>query len=208
MIQRSRILFIDDEKPELIDDLQEAGYAVDHKSDIVPQTCHLIDQNKYDLILLDFGNVGKKFGEDEGLSLLRYIIRVNPTSVVISYTSKALPAKHADFFILTEGTLPKDAGISDSIEKIDEGLTKAHSIERNWNALLHELGIVKDSKEDNDLQDEYIRSLKNPKKSNLFEKKINTLTSRDSFGDATKEIATTIVIKLISIGAKGIIAAI
>lgn len=203
LVQRSRILFIDDEEPELITDLIKAGFSVDHEIDLTIENCHLIDHKKYDLILLDYGNVGSKFGEEEGLSLLKHIKRVNPAVVVISYTSKALPAKQADFFILTDGTLPKDAGIADSMEKIENGLMKAHSIERNWKTLIKILGIKEGSESDQKAQNDFVKSLKNDKKREIFKKSILTTVSADESG-----IVNEIVLKLFGLGIKAAIAAI
>src|SRR5204863_9974119 len=68
--RRSRLLVIDDERPDLIDDLQHAGFSVDHRSDIDKQHLSVLDQPLYDAVLLDFGNVGTTSGSDQGLSLL------------------------------------------------------------------------------------------------------------------------------------------
>ena len=103
--------------------------------------------------MLDFGNVGKSFGADEGLSLLRHIKRVNPAIVVLSYTSRALSTVHADFYRHTDGVLAKDAGIAESLEKIEEGLKKAHSIDNVWLGLITLAGINPGSEEDKRYQD-------------------------------------------------------
>src|SRR5438067_2540709 len=123
--RRSRILVIDDERPELVDDLQKAGFAVDYHPDINKENLSFLDQNIFDLILLDFGNVGTSVGPDQGLTLLRHIKRINPAIVVLAYTSKALGADHADFYRLADGVLAKDAGIAESMEKIEGNLQKA-----------------------------------------------------------------------------------
>jgi DNA-binding response OmpR family regulator len=118
LIRRSRVLFVDDERPTLIDDLKAAHFSAEHVADIDNNNLDLIDRKLYDLILLDFGNVGKAFGRDEGLALLRHIKRVNPATVVLAYTAKALAADHSDFYRLADGVLAKDAGIADSLEKV------------------------------------------------------------------------------------------
>lgn len=201
LISQSRILFIDDEEPELIEELKKAGFSIDHIPDLTTENCHLIEQKKYHLILLDFGNVGKKLGKEEGLTLLRLIKRINPTIVVFSYTSKALSASQAEFFTMSDGNLPKDAAITDSMEKIEEGLRKAHSIERNWISLLHLLGITVGSEKDLELQNDFIRALKKKDKIELFKKRFIS----DKFGDSNKVIIE-ILNKLIEIGIKALIA--
>ena len=100
------------------------------------------------MILLDFGDVGAAFGQDQGLSLLKHIKRVNPAIVVLSYTSKALETRHADFYRQTDGALAKDAGIQESLEKIEDALRKAHSIKNVWTGLLCLCDVTPGSAED------------------------------------------------------------
>src|SRR5687768_14438088 len=107
LIRRSRILVIDDERPEIIDDLQRAHFSVDYVPDITKDELDRIEQPLYDLVLLDFGNVGSSFGADQGLSLLRHIKRVNPAVIVLAYTSKAITSDQADFYRLANGVLAK-----------------------------------------------------------------------------------------------------
>ena len=110
----------------------------------------IFERQIYDLVLLDFGNVGKAFGGDEGLSLLKYIKRVCPSAVVLTYTSKALPTAHADFYRLADGTLSKDAGIGESTEKIEEGLRRAWSVDRMWAGFLDSCNIKPGSEGDSE----------------------------------------------------------
>lgn len=159
LLRRSRILVIDDQRPEIVDDLKKAHFAVDYEPDIDADKIDLIDKQIYDLILLDFGNVGKAFGSDEGLSLLRHIKRVNPAVVVISYTSKSLGASQADFYRLSDAVLSKDAGISESLEKIEVELRRAHSITNIWSGLLAVCKIQPGSDQDKQWQDLLVRGL-------------------------------------------------
>src|SRR5437667_6033379 len=57
LLRRSRILIIDDEKPEIIEDLKAAGFAVDYFPDVDSKNMNCLDRPLYDLILLDFGKV-------------------------------------------------------------------------------------------------------------------------------------------------------
>jgi DNA-binding NarL/FixJ family response regulator len=132
LIKRCRVLVIDDERPALIDDLVAAGFAVEH--DAKGDDTAKIERNLYDLILLDFGGVGLRFGKDHGLSLLKHIKRVNPAPFVLAYTSKSLSPEQSEFYRLTDGTLFKDAGIQDSFSRLEQGLHQALNIERIWGA--------------------------------------------------------------------------
>jgi DNA-binding NarL/FixJ family response regulator len=158
LIRRSRVLIVDDEEPELIRDLKAAHFSVDYLEDMHRDNMHGIDRSIYDLVLLDFGKVGSNFGSEEGLSLLKHIKRVNPAIIVLTYTSKALGTEHAEFYRLADGVLAKDAGISESMEKIEEGLRKAHSFQHLWPALLKVLDVAPGSKQDKQWQDLLVRS--------------------------------------------------
>ncbi len=126
-------------------------------------------ESAYDLILLDYGNVGKSFGSDEGLSLLKYIKRINPSVVVIAYTSKALCADQSDFFRLSNGVLNKDAGISESLEIIEDGLNEALSTHNLWRGLITVTGVKPGSPQDMQWQDLFMKGLE--KKDKLQELK-------------------------------------
>lgn len=201
LLRRGRVLVIDDERPDLIDDLTDARFAIDYVPDITQKNLHLIDQPAHDLIILDFGSVGTEFGNDEGLSLLRHIKRVNPSVVVYAYTSKALTIEHADFYRLADGTLQKDAGIGESTEKIEEGLKKALSIENLWSGMLNLAQIDAGSKEDLELQNSYVKALKKQNKIPALRAKIVTLLS----SEGAKKIGMMVFEKLLEIGVKTVI---
>ena len=168
LVSSAWLLVIDDEEPELIGDLKSAGFAVDYMEDVDQAKQTIFERQIYDLVLLDFGNVGKAFGGDEGLSLLKYIKRVCPSAVVLTYTSKALPTVHADFYRLADGTLSKDAGIGESTEKIEEGLRRAWSVDRMWVGFLDSCNIKPGSEGDLRLQDRLAKLIGNPKKKRGF----------------------------------------
>ena len=199
LLRRSRILVIDDQRPDIVDDLKQAHFSVDYEPDIDVSKIGLLDKQIYDLILLDFGNVGKAFGSDEGLDLLRHIKRVNPAVVVLSYTSKALLSNHADFYRISDGVLAKDAGISESLEKIEEGLRKAHSLDNIWTGLLSVTGIKAGSREDYEWQDLLVRGLNKESKMTEFRKQVaGLLTSEEA-----KKVGLILLTKAIELAVKG-----
>ena len=189
---------IDDERPDLVDDLTASRFSVDYSEDITRENIDLIDRPLFDLILLDFGGVGKEFGDDQGLSLLRHIRRVNPATVVIAYTSKALKSQHADFFRLVDGVLSKDAGIAESTEKIEEELRKAHSIANIWKGLLQVAGVTHGSDMDIKLQDTFVRGLSDEESRQDF---MTTIKERFS-GEAAAVVGPILIEKMIELGIK------
>lgn len=195
LLRRSRLLVVDDERPDIVDDLKKARFSVDYEADITRDNMHIIESS-YDLILLDYGNVGKSFGVDEGLSLLKHIKRINPSVVVIAYTSKALNSDQSDFFRLANGVLNKDAGISDSLEMIEDGLKEALSTQNLWRGLLAITGIKPGSDQDKQWQDLYVRGL--DKKDKLQELK-NLIVKTPGVEGASK-IGLVIFEKLVELG--------
>jgi DNA-binding response OmpR family regulator len=196
LLRRGRILIIDDERPDLIDDLKRARFAVDYEPDITKENLSVIDSQTYDLVILDFGNVGKSFGTNEGLDILKYIKRVNPSIVVLAYTSRSLGTEHAEFFRMADGVLSKDAGITDSQEKIEEALRKALSVPNLWSGMLKSMHIAPGSEKDQEWQNLYMRGLTKPSKLKELRQKIASVAG----SEGAQKIATTILEKLIEVG--------
>lgn len=65
LIRTSRILIIDDEKPQLIDDLQGQGFAIDF-DETGKKILDKAEKGFYDLLLLDFAGVGTHLGGERG----------------------------------------------------------------------------------------------------------------------------------------------
>src|ERR1039457_2425323 len=166
LIRRSRILGIDEEKPKLIDDLRADGFSVDY--DLTGDDTTKIEKSLYDLIILDFGKVGEKYGKDEGLSLLKHIKRENPAPFILAYTSRSLPPAQAEFYRLTNGTLIKDAGIQESFSKIEDSLRQALNIERVWAAVLQL--AIKNPEDKKEIEDLLLKCLKRKKFDTLKDK--------------------------------------
>jgi len=192
IIRRSRLVFVDDELPPLITDLRNANFAVDHKYDIGPEDVHILERRFYDLLILDYHNVGTRFGSQHGLSLLQHLRRVNPSLVVLAYTSKALGASEAEFFRLADACLPKDALITDSIETIEKALAKSLSPGHLWTQVLSTAGISPGSAADAELQDLLVRGVMQPEKLATLATKLRSI----AVSDAARTLAIDIVAKL------------
>lgn len=139
LIQASRILIIDDDEPLLVSELRVAGFSVDH--DKTGEDTHNLDQQLYDLVILDYHGVGKRLGQGQGLELLRHIRRVTPRTRVMAYTSRSLSSTESDFFRLSHSVLPKDLGLGESLSRIEDELRKAFSKAHLFEALISKLTI-------------------------------------------------------------------
>jgi CheY-like chemotaxis protein len=142
MIQSTRILIVDDELPPIMHDLRTMGFQLTHISDLTPQSAEDVEKGRYDVVLLDFGGVGSRFGPDEGLAALRHIRNINPAIIVISYTSRALGAKHADFYTLADRILDKDAGLTGTREIIVAAIRQSFTPDHLWDGVLAKLNAT------------------------------------------------------------------
>lgn len=140
LIQSARILFVDDETPLLIAHLTKAGFSVDHDKTGDECEAQIVGQS-YDVAILDYSGVGTKYGEEQGLDLLKFIRRVSPRTRIISYTSKALKSGESDFYRLSDQVLAKDAGLRESLEYVEEQIRKAFSKQYLFDSLMKKLEL-------------------------------------------------------------------
>jgi len=140
LIQSARVLIVDDEEPLLIGELKSEGFAVDH--DREGKDLHNIENQIYDLAILDYAGVGQRLGGAQGLDLLKHIKRVSPRTRLIAYTSRSLNATESEFFRLSHAVLPKDMGLGDSLALIETELRKSFSKEHLFEALLAKLSLT------------------------------------------------------------------
>src|SRR5438045_126277 len=79
VLRRGRIAILDDEEPEMLQDLLKQGLSVTHLSSTEEPQFHALVDGAYDLLLLDYGGIGLRFGQDQGLDVLRHLKRINPS---------------------------------------------------------------------------------------------------------------------------------
>lgn len=189
--RKCRILFIDDERVELIDDLKKEGFSVDQ--DFKGDDISHIERGYFDLVVLDYKGVGKKYGSDDGLALLKAIKRVNPSVFVLAYTSQYLaPNKSSEFYTLSDGNLNKDEGVANSIARIEEALRAAMKPERLWKGILRSRCIEPGTEKAENLEKRVIKAVLNAKK----EEALSALG--EDQGSIGGSLASSLIEKLIS----------
>ncbi|MCM2370626.1 response regulator [Aporhodopirellula aestuarii] len=198
LIRNSRTVIIDDEEPDLKQDLEQRGFAVTWSPDMDQNLQRQIEAGLYDLVLLDFGGVGKEMGHEEGLAILRHIKRVCPGVSVLSYTSKSLDATQADFYRLTDGVLSKDTGIAESLEKVEDALRQANSAGSLWKSLLARMDIKPGTEQEVELQKKLWASARNPGKRERFNKYLNSVLDDENTQKAAGVIAGKLLVILAS----------
>jgi DNA-binding response OmpR family regulator len=196
LIKNSRIVIIDDEEPQLKQDLEQRGFAVTYAKDIEMNLQQQIESGIYDLIILDFAGVGTSIGPEEGLSILRHVRRVSPAVIILAYTSKALDSSKADFYRLTDGVLSKDSGIGESQEKVEDALRKAHSPSNLWKALVNKLGITPGSEQEKDLEKRFLASHSNKNKKTQLQAFLENAVTDENAQKAVSSIAAKLLAML------------
>jgi CheY-like chemotaxis protein len=157
LIQSGRILFIDDESPILLDELRQAGFAVDH--DKTGDDIQKFDQQLYDVAIIDYHGVGNRLGTGQGLEVIKHIRRVSPRTRLVAYTSRSLTATESEFFRLSHVVLPKDLGLGDSLAIVETELRKAFGKEHLFEALIAKLDRI--SADDRErLKEDLVKALK------------------------------------------------
>lgn len=148
IIKKTRIAVIDDdEQLLLIDFLKNQGFSVDH--DREGNDLSKYSTGIYDVIVIDYHGVGINLGNSQGLSLLRFLRKEAVGVRLIAYTSRSLNASEADFFKLSHAVLPKDWGVMDSMELIEEQVRITYNKNYLFDELVDGLGVrdVKSKKE-------------------------------------------------------------
>jgi DNA-binding NarL/FixJ family response regulator len=141
VLHRGRIAILDDELPEMLGDLRAQGLSVSHLQSTDDAQFQALADGAYDLLLLDYGGIGPRFGHDEGLDVLRYLKRVNPALRILAFTARTFDASKADFFRLCDGVVKKDAGIRETLEQIEGHLSEVLTPSYQLAALTKALGL-------------------------------------------------------------------
>lgn len=112
--------------------LKANGYQINHKTDIDT----IKDVEPYDIILCDISGVGKKLGYEKGGAFIIREIHANyPNKRIIAYTSYTYNPDYNQFFSMADFVAPKDLGIDDWIDVLDEQVKKSIDPVNQWNKI-------------------------------------------------------------------------
>jgi CheY-like chemotaxis protein len=193
-IRRGRIAVLDDEFPEVLRDLKNRGLAVDHIFSTEDPNFHRLELAFYDVLLLDYGGIGRRFGSQEGLDVLRHLKRVNPSLIIMAFTGRTFDADKADFFRKCDGVIKKDIGIRETLEELEGQLQKALTPAFQWKALCATLTIDGSSKNARVIDKRLQHALRAPRKHEALKSLLIKIG-----GAAAGTVAEHIALKLIAI---------
>lgn len=144
LVRKARVALLDDDTPEVLEDLRASGFAVDHIKNVSDRQFGVLESGLYHLLLLDFGGIGTRVGADEGLDVLKHLRRVSPSLRIVAFTGRTFDASKADFFRKCDQVLKKDAGIRETLEAVEAELAIALTPAHQWKSLLTILGLSPD----------------------------------------------------------------
>ncbi|MBE6871638.1 MAG: hypothetical protein E7491_06755 [Ruminococcaceae bacterium] len=190
--RHTNILIIDDNKFPAESYLTTNGYQIQHKDDIDA----IIDVQPYEIIMCDISGVGKKLGYDkEGARIIKEIHLQYPNKRVIAYTSNTYNADYNKYFSLADYVAPKDIGVDDWIDILDEQVRNVISPISQWkkirNWLLeNEVSTIKVAQ----IEDKFVKAVKR-KDFEIVKRYINTTDSK--FSSVISDFASSLCAKII-----------
>ena len=164
VLRRGRVLVLDDQEPEMLADLKRQGLAIDHWSSTAGSNFHLLESGHYDVLLLDYGGIGKNFGPDEGLDVLRHLKRVNPALKIVAFTARTFDASKADFFRLSDDVIRKDAGIRETLEQLESQLAQSLTPAAYFKAVCATLSVEPGTDDAKKIESLILKASESPKK--------------------------------------------
>lgn len=154
--------------------LKANGYQIHHKTDIDT----IKDVEPYDIVLCDISGIGKKLGfEKEGAFIIREIHANYPNKRIIAYTAYTYNPNFNSFFSMADFVAPKDLGIDDWINVLDDQVRKSIDPVNQWgkirNYLLeNEVSTLTIAK----IEDKFVAAVNNKS----FDKLKNYVEGKDS----------------------------
>lgn len=124
--KRARLLVIDDEDFIYRDLFKGDGYQIDKWDDV--EELSKLEQNYYDIVLLDVQGVGKKLSSEQGLGILQHIRKTTPTQIVIAFSNADYSLKYTDFFSQADAVLSKGADYVEFKRTVDKLLLQRFSL--------------------------------------------------------------------------------
>ena len=97
-----------------------------------------LENNYFDLILLDIQGVGQSESEEEGFGILKHIRAKSPTQIVIAFSNADWSLKYQDFFDLADRKLAKSQDYVEFKRIVDDLLTQRF----NYNFYIAKIGKI------------------------------------------------------------------
>lgn len=120
--KRARILVIDDNDFAYAPLFKRDGYTIEKWDDV--ENLEQLENNYFDLILLDIQGVGQSESEEEGFGILKHIREKSPAQIVIAFSNADWSLKYQGFFDLADIKLAKSQDYVEFKRVVDNLLTQ------------------------------------------------------------------------------------
>ncbi|MCY1434820.1 hypothetical protein D9M71_508940 [compost metagenome] len=120
--KRAKILVIDDSEFAYLPLFSRDGYTVEKWDDV--EKLDRLENNYYDIILLDIQGVGQNESEEEGFGILKHIKAKSPAQIVIAFSNADWSLKYQDFFDLADKKLAKSQDYVEYKRIVDDLLSQ------------------------------------------------------------------------------------
>jgi CheY-like chemotaxis protein len=139
IVQRARILVIDDQEFLYKSLFERDGYTIQQWPDVTD--LQAVEHGAFDLILLDLKGVGRAESADEGFGILKHLRATSPAQIIVAYSNSDLSLEYQPFFRDADAVLHKTK--TDYVEfkrTVDRLLVDRFSLGFYESRILAELG--------------------------------------------------------------------
>ena len=192
-----QILFIDDDKLEIIDKLNCFEYNITYKKDLDS----INDVCVYDIVLCDVRGIGQAFSSEyEGAFLIREIKAHYPNKIIIAYTGSTYDASYNVYLKNADRILTKGKKTEDWVETLDEVIKLAIDPIYQWKKTRTKL-LDNDVRISlvSELESNYVQAIKD-KNFTSFEDLMNNIKDQknnDKVYAILKDLLSSILVKLV-----------
>ncbi len=125
--KRAKILVIDDHDFAYAPLFTRDGYTIEKWDDV--ERLEKLENNYFDLILLDIQGVGQSETDEEGFGILKHIRAKSPTQIVIAFSNADWSLKYQEFFDLADRKLAKSQDYVEFKRIVDDLLIQRFSLD-------------------------------------------------------------------------------
>lgn len=145
--EKVKILFVDDEEFEIVEQLRDRMYKIYYKSDI----WYTVEAEPFDIIIMDIRGVANRTRSSmEGFSMAEEIKRAYPEKQVYCYSGMVIMNEVAEKLNNIDGYIMKDTDIDKWTEKLDSIIRDAVDIDKRWEIIRGQL--VQNNVSDTDIE--------------------------------------------------------
>ncbi len=136
--KRVKILVIDDDKASFpIDLMNSDGYSITQWEALDVNRLRQLETGDFDIVFLDIQGVAPStLVENDGIGVLERIKKVNPTQIVVAFSSHSFDLSKNKFWRIADDTLSKPVSFLKCKETVDRLISEKICIGHYWSIVL------------------------------------------------------------------------